>query len=96
MDDGADPFGMAFELEEQFLRMPEVGDGRFGDVAPLAEVGAFQPVADDDIPAILGAQARDDVGADEAGAAGDHDHAAHQPASPRALSVIFAMVRVVE
>ena len=83
--------GLDKPLIEQFFRLPEVGDGMFGQVLPLAQRGLFQTVADDDVVAVLGAQARDDVGADEARAARHHDHPTrHQSA------FIFSIVRVVE
>jgi hypothetical protein len=48
--------------------------GRFplGDIAPF--VVAAQPVADHEIGRAAGLERRDQVGADEAGAAGNHDH----------------------
>ena len=83
--------GVAFQLFEQLLRLPEVGDRVFGDILPLGQVGRLQPVADDDVVAVVGAQPGHNVGADEAGPAGHHDHL-----TAHAGSFIFSMVRVVE
>ncbi|MDT4876905.1 hypothetical protein FQZ97_1123820 [compost metagenome] len=92
MDHRLDAVGVTLQLLEQLFRRPQVGDGVFGDVLPLGEVGRLQPVADDDVPGAALAQAGDDVGADEARAAGHHNHARRHSGAP----VIFSMVLVVE
>ena len=91
MHHGLDRFRVTLQLVEQFLRLPEVGDRVFGDIPPLAQGRRLQPVADDDVAPVLGTQTGDDVGADEARTAGDHDHA---PA--HVSSFIFPIVFVVE
>ena len=60
---------------EHVARRHEVGDRVLGDVAPLAEVGLAQTVADHHVERRVLGQLGDDVGADEAGPAGDEDDA---------------------
>src|SRR3546814_4778467 len=66
-DGGEPPFGPAQELR-QLLRRDHVLDLVVGEVAPL--VALAQAVADDHRLAAL-AEGGDEIGADEAGAAGD-------------------------
>ncbi|MNT41103.1 hypothetical protein D3C72_1774550 [compost metagenome] len=93
MHHGLDPLGVAFQLLEQLFRRPQVSDRMLGYVLPLGEVGRLQPVADDHVPGVARAQPGHDVGADEARAAGHHDHARGHLATP---GVIFSIVLVVE
>src|SRR3546814_4051471 len=69
-DGGEPPFGPAQELR-QLLRRDHVLDLVVGEVAPL--VALAQAVADDHRLAAL-AEGGDEIGADEAGAAGDEKH----------------------
>ena len=93
MDDRLDAAGVGLQLFEHLFRPPEVGDRMFGEILPLAEVGAFEAITDHDVMLPCLTKAGDNVGSDEAGAAGDHDHAACHWPSPFAS---FWMVAVVE
>ena len=72
MHDRLDLADMAVEIGKQGVGGNDVGELALGDVAPLVAVA--QAVADDHRPAALFLQGGDDVGPDEAGSAGDHDH----------------------
>ena len=63
------------EIVRQFGRSNEAAQQMLGDVPPFLPVA--QPVAKDNLPLSLFGQCGDDVGADEAGAAGDDDQVSH-------------------
>ena len=72
----------------------EVADRMLGDVAPLAEFRLVQAVADHDVEVAVLGQLGHDVGADEAGPAGDEGDASRVMPAPS--SAMRAMAAVVE
>ena len=90
MHHGLDPVGVPFQLFEHLFRRPEVGDRVFGQILPLAQIGRLQPVDHDNVAPPLGAQACDDVRADETGPARHYDHASDHR-SPFIFSTVFVV-----
>jgi hypothetical protein len=76
--DGA---AMVGEEIEQLLRRQDVGQLSFGDVAPL--VALAEVVAEHQVGAAARLEGGQQVGADEAGPAGDDDHEDADPVRNR-------------
>ncbi len=72
MDDGLDPVG-PLQVALEIFGEHEVAEHALAQVHPARVLP--QPVADHEIVATLLVQGGGDVGADEAGGAGDEDHA---------------------
>ena len=72
MEDRLDGALARIQEIEQLFRRDQVGKIAFGDVAPLLVTA--QPVTDHDIALAGRLQGSDEIGTDEAGAAGDDDH----------------------
>jgi hypothetical protein len=72
MEDDADLAPMPLEEVEQRFRRQQRREPALAEVAPL--VVAAEPVADDEIRLAALLERRNQIRADEAGAAGDDDH----------------------
>ena len=92
VDDRLDVAPAFLKPVEHVLGGNEVADWVAGQVAPLAEVGLAQAIADHHVQAPVFGEAGDDVRADEAGTAGDEDdpagHCSPSPAIRRIAAVV--------